>query len=217
MNSVELNLKDFEPIENNFSIAGSILFCNSYICESKDKDKEKLFNKSFKLPVFPDNITVEKSKSKSKDNKTKIIDQKTEIDQSIGCGRYISNHCLELKVEAYKKDKTSLSKKDLSKEITRLKNKPDHAWLKQPSSYILTQKLDDLMKALKEKGLITKEDNRNFSFYSPEEMKTIFKKLNFKNVSIEREVDFQNKPQKWLNCWAVGKELQLNKFSSFKF
>ena len=75
--------------------------------------------------------------------------QKLELAQTFGCGRFIYNWALSLKIAQYEESKQNLSYQDLSKELTQLKKDPEKPWLKQVSSVPLQQKLRHLDTAFK--------------------------------------------------------------------
>lgn len=52
-------------------------------------------------------------------------EQKVILSQYFGVTRYVYNYFLNMKIEAYKKDKTTLSKFDLGKELTKLRAEVD--------------------------------------------------------------------------------------------
>ena len=67
------------------------------------------------------------------------IAQEAKIQQHFGCTRYVYNKALELKISTYEKDKTNLSKYDLTKLITQWKTQDDTLWLKEVYSQALQQ------------------------------------------------------------------------------
>ncbi len=75
--------------------------------------------------------------------------QKLELAQTFGCGRYIYNWALSLKIAQYEESQKSLSYQELSKELTKLKKDPEKPWLRQVSSVPLQQKLRHLDTAFK--------------------------------------------------------------------
>ena len=75
--------------------------------------------------------------------------QRLELAQTFGCGRFIYNWALSLKIAQYEESKKSLSYQELSKELTQLKLDPEKPWLKQVSSVPLQQKLRHLDTAFK--------------------------------------------------------------------
>ena len=82
--------------------------------------------------------------------KTRIYpnaEQTVLIEKTFGCCRFVYNNGLECKIDAYKKDKTSLSAYDLIKRITILKK--EFEWLKEPENIALQQSILDLEKAYK--------------------------------------------------------------------
>ncbi len=75
--------------------------------------------------------------------------QKLELAKTFGCGRYIYNWALGLKIATYEESKQTLSSNELSKELTQLKKDPEKPWLKQVSSVPLQQQLRHLDQAFK--------------------------------------------------------------------
>lgn len=69
-------------------------------------------------------------------------DQKVLLNKTFGCCRFIYNRMLDLKKQAYEKDKTNISTYDLIKEITQLKKQFD--WLKEPSNICLQKAVFNL-------------------------------------------------------------------------
>src|SRR5690625_3787099 len=64
-----------------------------------------------------------------------------------GARRFVYNWALERRRTHYEQHNRGISKKQLSSELTALKNKPDTNWLKQADSQALQQALRDLDKA----------------------------------------------------------------------
>ena len=69
--------------------------------------------------------------------------------QHFGCARFIYNWGLNLKIKAYKKDKSSLSYTDLAKQLTLLKKQNEYKWLNNVSAETLQQSLRCLDAAYK--------------------------------------------------------------------
>ena len=70
--------------------------------------------------------------------------QKLELAKTFGCGRYIYNWALGLKIACYEESQQTLSYDEISKELTKLKKEPEKPWLKQVSSVPLQQQLRHL-------------------------------------------------------------------------
>ena len=73
--------------------------------------------------------------------------QATLIDKHIGCARWIYNYALEKKIKAYKKDKTRLSRFDLSADIPWLKKREETEWLEEVNSQSLQMSLKNMDEA----------------------------------------------------------------------
>ncbi len=73
--------------------------------------------------------------------------QQTLINKHIGCCRWLYNYALEKKTIAYKKDKTRLSRFDLSAEIPMLKQNKGTEWLKEVNSQSLQMSLKNMDEA----------------------------------------------------------------------
>ena len=74
-------------------------------------------------------------------------EQKQQIAMHIGCGRYIYNYALDLKIKSYQVDKKTLSRFDIQKNLPILKSNKDTAWLKDVNSQTLQASLENLDKA----------------------------------------------------------------------
>ena len=83
-----------------------------------------IINKAFKVRIYPN------------------PEQAQFINQSCGNSRSIYNYGLELSSKAYKKDKTSLTHKDLANMLPQLKQ--EREWLKLGPAASLQQSLKDL-------------------------------------------------------------------------
>lgn len=76
-------------------------------------------------------------------------EQKKHIDMCISHARYTYNYFLNLKIEAYQKDKTSLSYYDMDKLLTELRNSEDKKWLQESPRACLSYALKNLDTAYK--------------------------------------------------------------------
>lgn len=74
-------------------------------------------------------------------------EQSVLIAKHFGSCRWLWNHTLQMKIEAYAKDKTHLSRFDLQKEIPELKQAEDTKWLKEVNSQSLQSVLEHQDKA----------------------------------------------------------------------
>lgn len=72
-----------------------------------------------------------------------------EINKLLGCVRFVYNKCLGMRIDAYKKDGTSLGISTLNKEINRLKKEDDHLWLGEAHSKVIQQSINNLDTAYK--------------------------------------------------------------------
>lgn len=75
------------------------------------------------------------------------VEQKILIAKHFGSCRWLWNHTLNRKIEAYAKDKTHLSRFDLQKEIPSLKKTEETKWLKEINSQSLQATLENQDKA----------------------------------------------------------------------
>jgi len=73
-------------------------------------------------------------------------EQKEILAKTFGSVRFVYNNMLDKKIEAYKKDKTSLSTFSLIKELPIMK-KDDYSWLKDVDSTSLQQSIKNMDKA----------------------------------------------------------------------
>lgn len=69
-------------------------------------------------------------------------EQQILIQKTFGCVRFVYNYYLDKRIEAYKKDKTSLNYYDCCKDLTSLKK--ELIWLKEPDKDSLQKSLKDL-------------------------------------------------------------------------
>ena len=74
-------------------------------------------------------------------------EQKVLINKHIGSCRWLYNYALNKKVEAYKKDKTKLTRFDLSADIPKLKKNEETEWLKEVNSQALQMSLKNMDEA----------------------------------------------------------------------
>ena len=88
-----------------------------------------MIHKAYKYRIYPTN------------------EQKQQIAMHIGCGRYIYNYALDLKIKSYQVDKKTLSRFDIQKNIPILKSNEDTCWLKDVNSQTLQASLENLDKA----------------------------------------------------------------------
>lgn len=89
-------------------------------------------------------------------------DQKVLLNKTFGCCRFVYNRMLDLKKQAYEKDKTNISTYDLIKEIPMLKTKYD--WLKEPSSICLQKAVFNLGAAFDNFFREIKKGNKKLGF-----------------------------------------------------
>jgi putative transposase len=107
-------------------------------------------------------------------------EQKTLIAKHFGCCRWLWNHALARKIEAYTKEKKHLSRFDLQKEIPDLKNRKETKWLKEVNSQSLQSTLEHQDKAFtkffkEKKGFPKFKSKKNEqSFQCPQNAKIDF-------------------------------------------
>lgn len=117
-------------------------------------------------------------------------DQTILINKHIGSCRWLYNYALNKKVEAYKENKTKLSRFDLSADIPILKQNEDTQWLKEVNSQSLQMSLKNMDEAFTKffrdkKGFPkfkSKHSNRQ-SFNIPQNITVDWKN---KNVSVPK-------------------------------
>ena len=75
-------------------------------------------------------------------------EQEQKINKTLGCYRFVYNHMLALKQEAYKRDKTNIGLCELSKYLfgTLLKDE-QYAWLKEQNTKIMIQSIRQMLTA----------------------------------------------------------------------
>ena len=75
-------------------------------------------------------------------------EQEQKINKTFGCYRFVYNHMLALKQEAYNKDKTNLGLGELSKYLLgTLRKDEQYAWLKEENSQVLQQAIRQMLSA----------------------------------------------------------------------
>ncbi len=74
-------------------------------------------------------------------------EQKIELSHAFGCSRFVYNHFLKEKTDAYYERKEKINYHKSSQLLTELKNDENYCWLKNASSVTLQQSLRDLDKA----------------------------------------------------------------------
>ena len=74
-------------------------------------------------------------------------EQETLLAQTFGCVRFVYNHMLRLRTEAWEQRQEHMGYNDTSAALTLLKKRPEHAWLNDVSSVPLQQALRHLQTA----------------------------------------------------------------------
>ncbi len=74
-------------------------------------------------------------------------EQQTALAVQFGHARYVWNHALALRQDAYRERKESIPFYDLKRRITALKGDADHAWLRDADSQVLQAKVEDVERA----------------------------------------------------------------------
>lgn len=108
--------------------------------------------------------------------------QTVQMEKTFGCCRYIYNWALDLKIKAYQESKKSLSAVDLCKELTFLKQKEDHLWLKEVSNESLQQSIRCLDSAFTK---FFREHTGFPKFKSKHRDKSTFKNINSVKIDFE--------------------------------
>lgn len=73
--------------------------------------------------------------------------QKTMIDKTLGCSRFVYNHFLRVRMDEWNCNHKSLHYEDTSSMLKDLKKYPEYIWLKEVDSTALQQSLRDLQRA----------------------------------------------------------------------
>lgn len=75
-------------------------------------------------------------------------EQEQKINKTLGCYRFVYNHMLALKQEAYKKDKTKLGLCELSKYLLgTLRKDEQYSWLKDENTAVMQQAIRQMLSA----------------------------------------------------------------------
>ena len=75
-------------------------------------------------------------------------EQEQKINKTLGCYRFVYNHMLALKQEAYKKDKTKLGLCELSKYLFgTLRKDEQYSWLKDENTAVMQQAIRQMLSA----------------------------------------------------------------------
>ena len=75
-------------------------------------------------------------------------EQEQKLNKILGCYRFVYNHMLALKQEAYKRDKTNLGLCELSKYLFgTLRKDEQYAWLKEENTKIMIQSIRQMLTA----------------------------------------------------------------------
>lgn len=75
-------------------------------------------------------------------------EQEANINKILGCYRFVYNHMLELKQEAYNKDKTNLGLYDLYIYFHRTLRKDEkYSWLKEQNTHVMQQAIRQMLSA----------------------------------------------------------------------
>ena len=75
-------------------------------------------------------------------------EQEQKINKTLGCYRFVYNHMLSLKQEAYKRDKTKLGLCELSKYLFgTLRKDKQYDWLKEENTKVMVQSIRQMLTA----------------------------------------------------------------------
>ena len=75
-------------------------------------------------------------------------EQEQTLNKTLGCYRFVYNHMLALKQEAYKRDKKVLGLKELSKYLFgTLRKNEQYSWLKEESTAVMQQAIRQMLSA----------------------------------------------------------------------
>lgn len=126
------------------------------------------------------------------------------ISRTLGCARFVYNHFLARRGEAYKSTGKGLSYGQISRELTALKQTETTAWLREVDKFALQQSLVDLERAFKNFFRDCKKPKKQRRFGYPN-----FKK---KGAKQSYRTNFTNG-----NIEIVGNALKLPKLGWVKF
>ena len=90
-----------------------------------------LIHKAFKYRLYPNQ------------------EQQAKLNIQFGHSRFVYNHFLVKREEAYQATGKGLSYNQMAKLLTQLKREPEHSWLKEADSQLLQESLKDLDTAYK--------------------------------------------------------------------
>ncbi len=76
-------------------------------------------------------------------------EQRSQINRTIGCTRWIYNHFLALRIETYRSEGKNMCYNKCSAELTKMKAAEDTKWLSEVDKFALQNSLKDLDKAYK--------------------------------------------------------------------
>jgi putative transposase len=76
-------------------------------------------------------------------------EQKTAFAKHFGCARFVYNWALAKKIEAYQKERKTLSRFALQRELPSIKKSPEYCWLAEVNSQSLQASLENLDKAFR--------------------------------------------------------------------
>lgn len=85
-----------------------------------------MYTKGYKYRIYPDH------------------QQQDRISRILGCCRFVYNHFLAVRRDAWTNDRKSVSYKETSRMLTELKRNPDHTWLSEADSMALQESLRNL-------------------------------------------------------------------------
>ena len=75
-------------------------------------------------------------------------EQEQKLNKTLGCYRFVYNHMLAIKQEAYNKDKTNLGLCELSKYLLgTLRKDEQYAWLKEENTKVMQQAIRQMLNA----------------------------------------------------------------------
>ncbi|WP_196611029.1 IS200/IS605 family element RNA-guided endonuclease TnpB [Pectinatus brassicae] len=118
--------------------------------------------KAFKFRIYPNKI------------------QEILIQKTFGCVRYVYNYYLDMRIKAYKDEKTTLTFSKCSRNLTQLKK--ENIWLKEPDKCSLQNSLKDLDTAYQN---FFKRKNTGFPKFKSKKNRHKSYKTNFTNGNIE--------------------------------
>lgn len=141
------------------------------------------------------------------------VKQQNVLDKHFGSSRYVFNQALAHKKKSWEESKTKLSKFDMIKWVTQLRQDPNHEWLKNIKCEVVQNQVDRLDSAFK--GFF--KGGGYPKFKSKKSFKqTFLSKQNFRILDEDRIVFMKNKI-KFRCSKQDSKDLRTNKIKTITY